>query len=83
MLGYIAEIQRQLVEVYGFERRTDVAQCVPKEGVPDGHYPMTINGKVDHVYIDGGRINCGNNEPRGKNWHTVTDESQAMLVDKK
>lgn len=79
MLSYIAEIQRQLVEVYGFPRRTDVTQCVPQDGVPDGHYPMTINGKVDHVYIDGGHIFCGNSKPRGKDWHTVSDESQGIV----
>ncbi len=60
MLSYIAEIQRQFVEVFGFPARKD-ASHIPAH-VPDGVYPMTIDGKVDHVKIEGGKISCCNYE---------------------
>lgn len=58
MTTYIAEIQRQLIDVYGFPSRPDMVG-VP-QSVPDGDYPMTIEGKLDHVRVEGGRIHCMN-----------------------
>lgn len=57
-IEYIAEIQRQLVETYGFPARAD-APHIP-DSVPDGTYPMMIDGKVDRVKIEDGKIFCGN-----------------------
>jgi len=66
--NYISEIQRQFVEVYGFPRRAPMSGCpetrkeiVPKlDSVPDGVYPMTIEGKVDKVRVVDGTIHCLN-----------------------
>lgn len=58
MTDYIREIQRQLIEKYGFRERPD-APGVPLS-VPDGEYPMTIEEKLDRVRITGGRIHCCN-----------------------
>ena len=66
--NYISEIQRQFVEVYGFPRRAPMSgypetkrEVVPKLGsVPDGTYPMTIEGKVDKVRVVDGTIHCLN-----------------------
>ena len=58
MLEYIGQIQRQLIAQYGFSENPD-KPGVPLN-VPDGTYPMTINGKVDNVRIDKGRIFCCN-----------------------
>ena len=60
MTSYIREIQRQLVSQYGFAERSD-APGVPVD-VPDGEYPMTIDGKVDRVRVEGGKIHCCNFE---------------------
>ena len=60
MTDHIREIQRQFVEVYGFAARRD-APAIPQH-VPDGEYPMTIEGKVDRVRVAGGRIHCCNAE---------------------
>jgi len=61
MTDYIREIQRQLVEVFNFEARTDVPEgMVIPIAAPDGTYDMTIEGRVDHVVIADGKINCGN-----------------------
>lgn len=58
MISYIAEIQRQLIAVYGFQENPE------KPGLPmnvkDGTYPMTINGRVDNVVIKDDYIYCGN-----------------------
>lgn len=61
MTDYIREIQRQLVERYGFAERAD-APGVPVD-VPDGEYPMTIDGKLDRVLVQRGKISCCNFEP--------------------
>lgn len=61
---YLREINRQFVEVYGLEKRTDcpdIPEIVPKH-VPDGEYPMTIEGKLDKVRVVKGMINCCNFE---------------------
>lgn len=56
MLQYITEIQRQLVENYGFKKSKD---GIPW-GVPDGAYPMIIDQKLDLVLIELGGIRCCN-----------------------
>lgn len=64
MTTYIAEIQKQFVEKYGFQRRMDQPdnpQIVPVF-VPDGYYPMEIEGKLDHVRVENGFISCCNFE---------------------
>ncbi len=58
MIFYIAEIQRQLAEVYGF--------LPDMSNVPDGDYPMTIDGKLDRVVIKDGMISCCNFEETTK-----------------
>ena len=58
MTDYIREIQRQLIDVYGYtERPNDPG--VPAS-VPDGEYTMIIEGKVDRVRIVSGKISCMN-----------------------
>lgn len=62
MTEYIREIQRQFIDVYGYQERQDMTG-VPS-GVGDGEYPMTIEGKVDRVRIVGGKIHCMNVDDR-------------------
>ena len=50
MTQYLEEIKRQFVEVYKLNL----------ESVPDGQYPMTINGKVDNVQVINGKLHCCN-----------------------
>ena len=56
MIEYISEIKRQLIEVYEFPKND--SGC-PTE-VPDGEYPIQIEGRTDYVRIRGGRISCCN-----------------------
>lgn len=58
MTSYIREIQRQLTAVYGFKE--DPAQPGIPLDVPDGEYPMIIEGKFDRVRIEDGKISCMN-----------------------
>ena len=58
MTDYIREIQRQLISVYGYQEDAD-RKGVPLD-VPDGEYPMTIEGKLDHVRVVDGKISCCN-----------------------
>jgi hypothetical protein len=58
MLAYIAKIQRLLISQYGFAPRAD-APGIPA-CVPDGDYPMLIEGKHDQVQIKDGYIHCCN-----------------------
>lgn len=56
MNTYINEIQKRLVTQYGF---TPDVRGLP-QGVPDGKYPMEIDGKLDRIEIKDGFINCCN-----------------------
>lgn len=58
MTDYIREIQRKFVSQYGFAERPN-APGLPVD-VPDGEYPMTIDGKLDHVRVEDGKISCCN-----------------------
>jgi hypothetical protein len=58
MTEYIREIQRQFIEVYGFSENPE-KPGLPLN-VPDGEYPMTIDGKLDLVKIEDGMVDCCN-----------------------
>lgn len=60
MQGYIDEIKRQFISVYGFKENPKIPG-VPM-GVPDGEYPMKIGEKTDKVRIENGKIYCCNFE---------------------
>lgn len=62
MLEYIAEIQRQLIEVYGFPKGDNGCP----RSVVDGEYPMKIDGKTDYVRIVQGSISCCNWREEGQ-----------------
>lgn len=65
MTEYIQEIQRQLITKYAFKRGGN--DC--PQDVPDGAYPMIIEGQLDLVIIRNGGIWCCNfiNEDQGLN----------------
>ena len=58
MQEYINEIKRLMISQYGFKEN----QGVPMN-VPDGRYPMEIEGKTDYVLIKDSKIHCCNFEP--------------------
>jgi hypothetical protein len=65
MLEYINKVKRGLIEQYGFPESTEFPGCVSGH-VPDGDYPMTIDGKTDNVQIIDGKIHCCKFESRSK-----------------
>jgi hypothetical protein len=62
MTDYIREIKRQFRDVYNFVPvRDEGTEPIFGEGqIPDGEYPMTIEGKLDNVRIVNGTISCCN-----------------------
>jgi len=67
MTAYIPAVQKGFIEQHGFpENPHKPGLPMPKEGqdvIPDGTYPMTIDGKLDNVKIIDGKISCCNFEP--------------------
>jgi len=61
MTDYIQAIKRQLRDVYSFTPLVGSTDDEPLfADIPDGEYPMEINGKTDRVRIKSGSISCGN-----------------------
>lgn len=61
MMNYIIQIKRKLHAQYGFGPLIELGggDCSIAK-VPDGLYPMEIDGKIDHVKIINGYIHCHN-----------------------
>lgn len=67
MFTYIIEVKKQLRDVYDFtpSRTSGGEPCF--EHIPDGDYPMKIDGKLDHVKVVSNHISCYNfDEPSAK-----------------
>ena len=64
-INYIREIKLQFRDVYHFtpDREQDGEPCY--DAIPDGVYPMTIEGKLDNVKVVGNRIFCCRYESTG------------------
>jgi len=57
MLEYIRAIKHYFRDFYGFkpDREVDGEPCF---AIPDGIYPMELEGKIDNVSITDDRIHC-------------------------
>ena len=64
MTAYIREIKKQFRDTYGFTPEREIGgEPIFADGqIPEGEYPMTIDGKLDRVRVENGKINCGNFE---------------------
>lgn len=62
MLEYIRQIKIKFRDQYKFKpARTEGTEPVFAVGqIPDGEYPMKIDGKLDKVKVINGAINCCN-----------------------
>lgn len=60
MTDYIRAIKRQLRDRYGFVPDGGTADDPTFSDVPDGDYPMTIDGRLDRVQVVGGKFRCCN-----------------------
>jgi hypothetical protein len=60
MTAYIKEIKRQFRDVYKFTPTGGTDSEPNFDNIPDGEYPMQIEGKTDRVRIERGTINCCN-----------------------
>jgi hypothetical protein len=64
MTDYIRAVKRQFRDVYHFVpvRGTDDDPTFAEGAIPDGEYPMVIEGELDRVRIEDGKISCCNFE---------------------
>jgi len=58
MTDYIRAIKRGLRDKHGFHPTGGTKDEPIFANVPDGEYPMKIDGKLDHVRIVNGTIEC-------------------------
>lgn len=56
--AYIQEIQKRFITDFGFKENPE-KPGLPMD-VPDGEYPMRVNGKLDRVEVINGKIRCCN-----------------------
>lgn len=56
MISYLTEIQRQFIDVWGFTKGENGCP----QNVPNGAYPMIIDGELDLVLVIHGMISCCN-----------------------
>lgn len=56
MMQYIQTVQENLISEYGFDKGENGCP----QDVPDGAYPMMIDGDLDLVLIINGTISCCN-----------------------
>lgn len=62
MSSYILAVKRALRDQHGFTPKEGSTENEPLLDVPDGEYPVSIDGKVDTVRIADGKIHCCNFE---------------------
>ena len=60
MIQYIKSVKQGFRDQHGFTPSGGTDDDPLFESIPDGDYPMTINGKTDNVKITGGTISCCN-----------------------
>ncbi len=60
MTNYINEIRKQLRDVYNFKPNGGNDNEPLFDNIPNGEYPMTIDGKLDNVIVKDNKINCCN-----------------------
>lgn len=60
MLEYIAAIKRGFRDQHGFKPTGGTDGEPLFADIPEGEYPMTIDGRLDRVRIENGRIYCCN-----------------------
>ena len=76
MLSYIGEIKHQLRDVYHFKPDRIVGQDLCFDHIPDGEYPMKIDGRMDYVEIVDGKIHCCNFKKKKKKYVRRTPDSR-------
>lgn len=56
MTDYIQAVKRDFRDVYGFKPSGGTKEEPLFERIPDGDYPMEIEGKTDHVKVENGKL---------------------------
>jgi hypothetical protein len=64
MTSYISEIKKQFRDKYKFVPCGGTKDDPIFNNIPDGEYPMLLDGKIDYVRVEGVSISCGNYTPK-------------------
>lgn len=64
MTDYIREIKRQFRDVYHMKPSRTVGDEPCFNHIPDGEYPMKIEGKTDYVRVTDNSISCCNHKAK-------------------
>jgi len=62
MFDYINKVRRGFRDQHGFKPASGTKEEPIFDNIPDGVYPMDIDGKTDNVKILNGQISCCNFE---------------------
>jgi len=58
-IAYLRAIKRQFRDFYGFQPNAQSTEDDPWfDHIPDGEYPMTIDGEPDQVRVRNGWVTC-------------------------
>ena len=60
MIGYVQKVKQGLRDKYGFKPTGGTKQDPIFDNIPDGTYPMKINGKLDNVKVVDGKFHLCN-----------------------
>lgn len=79
MLEYMSAVRRGMRDIHGFAPIGGTDSNPSFSGIPDGVYPMEINGKIDHVELKDGLFNTGNFDEPSKEIDPVALPSEPAL----
>lgn len=60
MFSYIAKVKRGFRDIHGFIPSGGTDHEPNFDNIPDGEYPMEIDGKMDYVRISNGKMSVCN-----------------------
>lgn len=63
MTSYIAAVKRGLRDQHGFTPTGGADEEPLFTNVPDGEYPIEINGRMDQVRVEGDKLHVCNFDP--------------------
>ncbi|MEN9341833.1 MAG: hypothetical protein RIQ54_89 [Candidatus Parcubacteria bacterium] len=60
MTDYVRAVKRGLRDKYGFKPQDGSSEDEPLLDIPDGEYPLLIDGAIDYIRVTDGSLYCCN-----------------------